>query len=125
MLTCTEFVVTTRGADSSVPESRKDVEVIAGKPAMIPAVTSTIPVDLSIKEDLGLYLYRNPMTREGVIDYFTELTGSRKLTDIILRYSDINNLPLSLSFALAEAESGFNPSAVNWNSNSVDRGFFS
>ncbi len=124
MITCTEFVATSKKAKIAPRNNSGSVEVMTGLPAMDLHREEGLPVDLSIKEDLGLYLYRNPITRERVVDYFTDLTGSRKLTDIILRYSDINNLPLSLSFALAETESSFNPSAVNRNSTSVDRGLF-
>ncbi|RKX91661.1 MAG: lytic transglycosylase [Spirochaetes bacterium] len=124
MLTFTDFVVATKNMDTVKTANSQEVEVLTGLPAMTPVNPGSMPVDLSLQEDLGLYLYRNPVTRQRVIDYFTGMTGSRQLTDIILRYSDINNLPLSLSFALAYAESSFNPSAVNRNSASVDRGLF-
>lgn len=120
MLTFTDFVVATKNMDTVKTANSQEVEVLTGLPAMNPVNPGSMPVDLSLQEDLGLYLYRNPVTRQRVIDYFTGMTGSRQLTDIILRYSDINNLPLSLSFALAYAESSFNPSAVNRNSSSVD-----
>ena len=124
MLTFTDFVVATKNMDTVKTANSQEVEVLTGLPAMTPVNPGSMPVDLPLQEDLGLYLYRNPVTRQRVIDYFTGMTGSRQLTDIILRYSDINNLPLSLSFALAYAESSFNPSAVNRNSASVDRGLF-
>lgn len=124
MLTFTDFVVATKNMDTVKTANSQEVEVLTGLPAMDPVHPGSMPVDLSLQEDLGLYLYRNPLTRQRVIDYFTGMTGSRQLTDIILRYSDINNLPLSLSFALAYTESSFNPSAVNENASSIDRGLF-
>ncbi len=124
MLTCTQFVITTRSERNINSYPVEDIEVISGQPAMETAQSNYLPVDLPIQEDLGLYLYRNPITRDKIILYFTDLTGSREITDIILRYSDIYNLPLSLSFALADAESAFSPAAVNRNRSSIDRGLF-
>lgn len=124
MLTCTQFVRITREADTQQAASQEKVEAISGRPAMQASAPDSLPVDLSIQQDLGLYLYRNPVTRERVVHYFTGLTGSKEITSIILRYSDINNLPPSLTFALASVESSFSPSAENRNSSSVDRGLF-
>lgn len=83
-----------------------------------------LPVQLSKTEDLGLYLYRNPLTRKSIVKYLDQLTKSQKITDIILRNASNNNIPVSLAFSLAFAESSYNPNAVNKNSSSVDRGLF-
>ncbi len=83
-----------------------------------------IPVQLTKTEDLGLYLYRNPLTRDHITGYLDELTGSSGITDIILRNADKNDIPVSLAFSLAFNESSFNPQAVNKNSSSIDRGLF-
>ncbi len=124
ILTFTDFAAAKKNPAAQEESNSLDVEVLSGQPAMNPLQQDSFPVDLSMQEDLGLYLYRNPLTRQRVKDYFTGMTGSRKLADIILRYSDVNDIPLSLSFALAFTESGFNPDAVNRNSSSVDRGLF-
>ena len=124
ILTFTDFAAAKRNGAAAGEDKAFDVEALSGLPAMNTLQQEDIPVDLPMQDDLGLYLYRNPLTRQKVADYFTEMTGSRKLTDIILRYSDLNDIPLSLSFALAFTESSFNPSAVNRNSSSVDRGLF-
>ncbi len=83
-----------------------------------------LPVQLSKTEDLGLYIYRNPLTRSHLVNYFDQLTGSPQITDIILRNADKNDIPVSLAFALAYAESSYDPKAVNNNSTSTDRGLF-
>ncbi len=125
ILTCTQFVkITKAGEENPVYSAREEVEVISGQPAMKAREQKVQPVNLSIQQDLGLYLYRSPLTREHIVNYFTERTGSRRIASIILRYSDINNIPLSLSFALASVESHFKPSAQNRNAASVDRGLF-
>ncbi len=124
ILTCTQFAKVTKSGDAAAAEAAEKVETISGQPAMSVQEQGLKPVNLTMQQDLGLYLYRNPRTRGHIIDYFTELSGSREIATIILRYSDINNLPLSLSFALASVESGFKPSAQNRNASSVDRGLF-
>lgn len=75
-------------------------------------------------EDPGLALFRNPVTKETTVRFFENLTGNKKIADIILIYADQNDVPLNLAFSLAWAESGFYPSAVNKNYSSVDRGLF-
>jgi len=59
-----------------------------------------------------------------MITYLDKLTESTKITDIILRNANKNDIPVSLAFSLAFAESSYNPKAINRNSNSIDRGLF-
>ena len=75
-------------------------------------------------EDPGLFLYRNKMFSPLVVDFYTRVTGSRRIALPIIEYSDKYNIPLSLSFALAWVESHYNPRAVNRNYGSIDRGLF-
>ena len=88
------------------------------------AVNEGLPVQLAETEDLGLYLYRNPLTRIHMISYLDKLTESSKITDIILRNANKNDIPVSLAFSLAFAESSYNPKAINKNNSSIDRGLF-
>jgi soluble lytic murein transglycosylase-like protein len=81
-------------------------------------------VALHPSEDLALKLYRDTLLREEVISYFTELTGSREIAEVVLRYADRNNLSVTLAFALSWVESRYFPYAVNENSSSIDRGLF-
>ncbi len=75
-------------------------------------------------EDPGLFLYRNKLFSRVVIDFYTEVTGSKDIALPIIEYSDKYNIPLSLAFALAWVESHYNPRAVNRNHGSIDRGLF-
>ena len=69
-------------------------------------------------------IYTNPKYRGIVQDFFTRQTGSARIAEYILRESERHQLPVSLTFALAWVESRFDPQAVNYNQNSIDRGVF-
>jgi len=83
-----------------------------------------INIEIPADKDPGLFLYRIPKTRDAVIDFYSRIAGSRDVALPIINYSEKNNIPLSLSFALVWMESRFNPKAVNRNAHSVDRGLF-
>ena len=74
--------------------------------------------------DIALRLYRSAETRDAVVAFYSELTGDRDITEIILKHADQNNISPSLAFALSWEESRFKPTAVNRNAASVDRGLF-
>ena len=78
------------------------------------------------KQDRIQEMYRNPDTREYVIDFFQGICGSREIAEIILANADTFDIEPALAFALAWEESRFNPLAVNrQNRNkSVDLGLF-
>ena len=77
------------------------------------------------EEDDGLYYYRQAMSRDSVEWFYFQITGNREVSRAILIEADKNEIPLSLAFALAFTESGYNVKAVNNNSNNtVDRGLF-
>jgi hypothetical protein len=81
-------------------------------------------LDLTAEEDAGLALYRSFFSRDRVIGFYTALTGSRQVAEAVLRNADRFEVPVSLAFALAWAESEYNIRAVNRNENSIDRGLF-
>lgn len=81
-------------------------------------------LDLTADEDAGLALYRSFFTRDRVIEFYTALTGSRPVAEAVLRNADRFEVPVSLAFALAWAESEYKIRAVNRNENSIDRGLF-
>ncbi|TFG64140.1 MAG: lytic transglycosylase [Spirochaetales bacterium] len=83
-----------------------------------------IAVHVSEMEDIGLALYRNQLTRQVVQRFYAQLTGNKKISDVILLYADQYQVPVSLAFSLAWAESRYYPLAVNRNYSSVDRGLF-
>lgn len=74
--------------------------------------------------DFGLVLYRNATTKPKVIQFYSNVAGSRFLAETILMYADINEVPPPLAFSVSWVESRFNPRAVNHNGGSIDRGLF-
>ncbi|MGP1458645.1 MAG: lytic transglycosylase domain-containing protein [Treponema sp.] len=75
--------------------------------------------------DNGLTLYRQPASRGAVEWFYMRVTGSKETAAAILREADRNDIPLSLAFSLAYAESRYKATAVNTNKNAtVDRGLF-
>jgi soluble lytic murein transglycosylase-like protein len=68
--------------------------------------------------------YLDPRTRSAVLDFFTTITSSAEISEIILDAATDRNLPPALVFALVHEESRFNPRAINRNSQTVDRGLF-
>lgn len=79
------------------------------------------------RQDHVLDLYRQPESRELVIDFFSGLCPSREIAEAVLVSADWFNIPPALAFALAWEESEFNPLAVNDTKNrdgSIDRGLF-
>ena len=120
IITCTQSISTGNTNDISNGNSISKFEI----PDLELKKKEGLPIQLSKTEDLGLYLYRNPLTKNHIVNYLDQLTGSTKITDIILRNASINDIPVSLAFSLAFAESSYNPNAVNSNANSIDRGLF-
>ncbi len=81
--------------------------------------------DIKQQDDEALYLLRQPKTRASVEWFYIGVTGNREVSLAILEAADENNIPLSLAFSLAYAESRYKPTAKNVNTNgSVDRGLF-
>ena len=75
--------------------------------------------------DMGLVLYRQPITRTAVEWFYTHITGDKEVAQAILEQSDIYNVPVSLAFALAYTESRYNINAIHKNTNNtIDRGLF-
>ncbi len=118
ILTCTQSVTTGKTVKMNSGENNSAFEIPEVE------IKEGLPIQIAETEDLGLYLYRNPLTRNHIITYLDKLTSSTKITDIILRNANLNNIPVSLAFSLAFAESSYNPKAININKNSIDRGLF-
>jgi soluble lytic murein transglycosylase-like protein len=74
--------------------------------------------------DTGLYLYRNPLARKMVVDFYNGISGDPRITEPILHYAEVYDIPLPLAFSLAWAESNFRIKARNENTRSIDRGLF-
>ncbi len=70
-------------------------------------------------------VYRNPSAGGGdLLEYYSLVTGNRKLAELILTESERAGVDPALAFALAFTESRFDTRAVNENRSSVDRGVF-
>ncbi len=77
------------------------------------------------QDDPSLALYREPLTREAVIDFFRDVTGSEKIAVTVLETSEDFDVKPTKAFSIAFIESSYRPDAVNANRNdSIDRGLF-
>jgi len=96
-----------------------------GKP-MVTGGGSFFTKDNLEQKDHIRELYRQPESRQLVIDFFTDLCPSREIAEAILANADWFNVPPALAFALAWEESQLNPLAVNTKNRdgSIDRGLF-
>ncbi len=82
-------------------------------------------------EDPSLQLYREPVTREAVIDFFVSVVGSEEIVVPVLKNADRNDIPPTLAFTIAYIESSYRTHVVNQNTPnshnrrpSTDRGLF-
>lgn len=75
-------------------------------------------------EHPALALYREPVTRDTVVEFFVERAGSEAIALPMLYYAERKDISLSLVFSLVWTESRFKITAVNYNSRSIDRGLF-
>lgn len=78
----------------------------------------------AVGEQMSLTLYRNPETRDSVLDFFARVAGNPAIAQSILTACDENNISPILVFALVHKESRFNPKAVGYNIGSRDVGLF-
>ena len=112
LLSCSGSVFNNNNAEAAYPDILT--------PETIAFLLSEKPEQL----DPGLYLYRMELTRPLVERFYTRVAADVKITDAILSAADNNDISLPLAFSLAWAESSFKVRALNYNSNSVDRGLF-
>ena len=112
LLSCSGSVFNNNNVEATYPDILT--------PETIAFLLSEKPEEL----DQGLYLYRMELTRSLVERFYTRVTADVKITDAILSAADNNDISLPLAFSLAWAESSFKVRALNYNSNSVDRGLF-
>jgi len=75
------------------------------------------------RDSISPYLSDAESYRE-TLKFFSSLVGSGKVAAAILEHADKNRVKPSLAFALALEESRFKPRAVNYNTDSIDRGLF-
>jgi hypothetical protein len=79
-----------------------------------------------LRPDIILSSYRDEVSRNRVVDFFSPIVNSPELAAIILTNADSFNISPSLAFALCWEESRYDFRAVNRNNRngSVDRGLF-
>lgn len=78
------------------------------------------------KYDPSLELYREPLTREAVIDFFVPIAGSEQVVVPVLENAERYGITPTQAFTIAYIESSYRTDVVNINPNprSVDRGLF-
>jgi len=85
-----------------------------------------VPASIDDNNDIDTIAayYKNNQTKRSVVDFFSSITKSRNVAVAILDNAVHHKVPASLAFAIAYAESRFDPYALNENVSSVDRGLF-
>ncbi|MFW6368149.1 MAG: transglycosylase SLT domain-containing protein [Spirochaetota bacterium] len=78
------------------------------------------------KHDPSLELYREPLTREAVIDFFVRIAGSEEVVVPVLENAERYGITPTQAFTIAYIESSYRTDVVNINPDprSVDRGLF-
>jgi hypothetical protein len=79
--------------------------------------------DLEREDSIGSF-YKNRSTKDATLDFFTGITGSSVIAEVILDSALNYEVSPALAFALAYEESKFEVSAMNKNADSIDRGLF-
>lgn len=110
------------GARSGQAESAETPDDSAEHPVRIAFLS---PPEQPARDRI-LELYRDPASRDQVVDFFTSLCGSRQVASVILSNAATYNISPSLAFSLCWEESRYNPRAINRKNRdeSVDRGLF-
>lgn len=67
-------------------------------------------------------LYREDISHAAVVDFFTQIAGDRMIAETILFHAARRRVPIGIVFAIVHTESRFDPTAVNANPTSIDRG---
>jgi hypothetical protein len=95
---------------------------------LLPPPADEIPAGHGEEEDEKTILdhYRDPLVRDGVMDYFAVLCESREVASVILDNAEALDIPAALAFSLCWEESRYKPWAVNRSNRdgSIDRGLF-
>jgi hypothetical protein len=107
-----------------VPESYYDYDPPPVR--LNPREYRSVLTETAAKRDIVLDFYRDLTTRDRVVAFFSELSGSEEVSAAILDNASAFDIAPSLAFALCWEESRYNVRAVNRNNqnDSVDRGLF-
>lgn len=119
---------------ASMVEHKEDRQEIVYQPVYLPSTFKAMAeldstefkraVQTRSQTDQISQFYLDPRTKPAVLEFFTAITSSNEISEIILDAATNRNLPPALVFALVHEESRFNPKAINRNSQTVDRGLF-
>ncbi|MDR2618779.1 MAG: lytic transglycosylase domain-containing protein [Treponema sp.] len=126
-----EFSCTGAGPEKiAVPGKPGDESAGAGEPGDgVTASDQAVPIMVlgeAEKTDPILEAYRDAASRDRVVDFFRNLTGSRELSAVVLANADSFDIAPALAFALCWEESRYDSKAVNRRNRNltVDRGLF-
>ncbi len=113
-------------AFSSCAPSRDYVPSDWERFASLDSAQYPLALETSDRADMVSARYRDPATRQLVLDFFADLTRSGVVAKAILDQSEAFNVPPSLAFALAHEESDYTVVCINRNRahGSVDIGVF-
>jgi hypothetical protein len=102
----------------TVPERTADEGPELAMPVIIPGEVG--------RPDFILGSYRDKASRDWVVGFFAQMTGSGELAAAVLANAVDFDIPPALAFALCWEESRYNPRAVNRENRNetVDRGLF-
>ena len=136
---CSFFTVSSRagrmyllpaGADSeqeeiSAPEQSGGSEITGENQEETFIQLAFLTLNTEQKRDLILGSYRDPGLQDDVLAFFTDITNSPDIAELILFHTSAVGIPPALAFALCAEESNYNPRAINRNRNdTTDRGLF-
>lgn len=91
----------------------------SGTEAELLQIEHIVPRNISLDD-----AFEEPKHTALVEDFLKSKVGSTEISSVIFRETRKNELPISLTLALAWAESRFDPMAVNRNETTVDRGLY-
>jgi hypothetical protein len=108
----------------SLPPVLEEPEVLL--PELFEGLSPAFLQESKPVQDLISEYYRDALSQDVVIDFFSRITGSREIAEVILAAAEAHKVPPSLAFALAWEESRYRPRAINTHNRngSIDRGLF-
>ncbi len=110
-----------RNATGYSPPAASHAGPMSAVPSSFPNVANYLE-----KPDPSLALYREPLTRDEVIDFFVDVAGDESLVVSVLEHAERYDITPTQAFTVAFIESSFRTDVVNYNpaSSTTDRGLF-
>jgi hypothetical protein len=106
------------------PQAVSEPEILVPEPFQ--GLSSAFLQEPETARDPVSEYYRDPLFRDLVTDFFSRITASREIAELILSAAETHAVPLSLAFSVAWEESRYRPRAINAHNRdgSIDRGLF-